>query len=250
MIQEPFAQGASPIHRTYPVLRVILATIYSFSVALMHHFNALVPALVISLALAVAARLPVQPLLKRLGAAGLLLALVWILVPLTHGGDPMARLGMFTFSRSGVTLCLQVTLKVASILMAFIALVATMPIATLGHTIHRLGLPSKLVQLLLLAYRYIFVIELEFQRLYRAAKMRNFKPASNLHTYRTYAYMVGMLFVRASERAERVHNAMKCRGFSGRFYSLAEYAPTPWNYGLGIAMGLLNLVLIGLELTS
>ncbi len=248
MIQEPFAQGPSPIHRTYPGLRIILATVYSFSVALMHQFDALTLALFLSIALAVLARLPMRPLLKRLGAAGALLVLVWLLVPLTLSGDPMARLGILTVSRSGVELCLQITLKAIGILLIFIALVATMPIATLGHTLSRLGMSSKLVQLLLLAYRYIFVIEQEYQRLFRAAKMRNFRPASNLHTYRTYAYLVGMLFVRASERAERVHSAMKCRGFNGRFYSLAEYPPTRWNGGLAGAMVLFNLLLIGLEL--
>ena len=250
MIQEPFARGPSPIHRTSPGLRVILATIYSFTVALMHAPAGLALALIPALALAVLGRLPARPLLKRLAAAGGLLVLVWLLVPLTHDGDPVARLGILTVSRSGVQLCLQVTFKAIGILLIFSALVATISIATLGHTLNRLGMPSKLVQLLLLAYRYIFVIEQEYQRLFRAARMRNFRPASNLHTYRTYAYLAGMLFVRASERADRVHKAMKCRGFNGRFYSLADYPPTPWNAVLAGIVGLFNLLLIGLELAG
>jgi cobalt/nickel transport system permease protein len=104
--------------------------------------------------------------------------------------------------------------------------------------------------LLLLAYRYIFVIEQEYQRLYRAAKMRNFRPASNLHTYRTYAYLVGMLFVRASERARRVHLAMKCRGFTGRFHSLAHFAPTHWNTILATAVCCMSLILIAVEMAG
>jgi cobalt/nickel transport system permease protein len=107
-----------------------------------------------------------------------------------------------------------------------------------------------MVQLLLLAYRYIFVIEQEYQRLYRAAKMRNFRPASNLHTYRTYAYLVGMLFVRASERARRVHLAMKCRGFTGRFHSLAHYPPTRWNAVLATAVCGMSLILIAMEISG
>ncbi len=78
----------------------------------------------------------------------------------------------------------------------------------------------------------------------RAVKIRNFRPATNLHTYRTYAYLVGMLFVHASERARRVHLAMKCRGFEGRFYSLDHFSPTPWNYVLALAVGGMSLVLI------
>ncbi|MEZ4551583.1 MAG: cobalt ECF transporter T component CbiQ, partial [Desulfobacterales bacterium] len=34
---------------------------------------------------------------------------------------------------------------------------------------------------------------------------------------------VGMLLIRASERADRVYNAMRCRGFKGTYYSLTEF---------------------------
>ena len=248
MIQEPFANGFSPIHRTNPVLRVALATLFSFSVAVMHDLAALAAALGVAVTLTLLVRLPSGPLIKRLGAAAGLLLLVWVVVPATYGGAAMAHLGPLQISRAGTFLCLEITFKALTILLAFIALVATMDTATLGHTLNRIGIPEKLVLLLLLAYRYIFVIEQEYQRLYRAARIRNFNPGTNLHTYRTYAYLMGMLFVRASERAGRVHHAMKCRGFSGRFHTLAEYAPTAWNRGLAAGMIMANLLIIGLEI--
>lgn len=248
MIQEIFAQGDSVIHRSRPTLRLGLAIVYSFVLAVMHDIAALGVGLAFSCVMAVAARLPLKPLAARLAATAGFLVVVWILLPLTYAGDPLATLGPLTVSRPGVVLCLTITIKSMAILIAFTALVTTMPTATLGHALHRFKVPDKLVQLLLLAYRYIFVIEQEYQRLYRAAKMRNFKPASNLHTYRTYAYLVGMLFVRASERARRVHLAMKCRGFTGRFHSLAHYTPTGWNIALATVVGLMNLLLILLEI--
>ena len=45
-----------------------------------------------------------------------------------------------------------------------------------------------------------------------------------MHTYKTIAYLVGMLLVRSCDRAERVHNAMLCRGFRGRLYSLSGFS--------------------------
>ncbi len=56
-----------------------------------------------------------------------------------------------------------------------------------------------------------------------SAKVRAFRAGTNMHTYRTYAHMVGMLLVRSADRGERVHRAMICRGFSGRFYSLKTF---------------------------
>jgi cobalt/nickel transport system permease protein len=49
-------------------------------------------------------------------------------------------------------------------------------------------------------------------------KARAFRPAFSLHTYRSYANLVGMLLVRSVDRAERVHAAMLCRGYTGRFW--------------------------------
>jgi cobalt/nickel transport system permease protein len=122
-----------------------------------------------------------------------------------------------------VQLAAQITLKSNAIVLAFMALVATMPFSTVGHALHWLRVPDKVVHLMLMTYRYIFVLEQEYQRLSRAARIRGFQPGTNLHTYRTYAYLVGMLFVRAIDRAERVRRAMICRGFKRKFYSLQDF---------------------------
>jgi cobalt/nickel transport system permease protein len=149
-------------------------------------------------------------------------------------------------TRPGVMLSAQITLKTIALMLAFMALVATMTVDTLGHSLNRLRLPDKMIHMLLITYRYLFVLEQEYQRLVRAMKIRNFHPKTNLHSYRTYAYLVGMLFVRASERARRVHSAMICRGFSGRFFSLREFEPHRVNpvFCLGTVSSLLLLSIL------
>ena len=105
-------------------------------------------------------------------------------------------------------------------------LVASTAIFTLGHAMHKLRVPKKLVHLFFFTYRYIHVIHREYLRLVHAIKIRGFSPGTNMHTYKTFAYLVGMLLVRSSDRAERVHNAMRCRGFRGRLYSLSQFSLT------------------------
>jgi cobalt/nickel transport system permease protein len=85
-------------------------------------------------------------------------------------------------------------------------------------------LPDKLCHLLLFTYRYLYVFELEFQRLVQAMKIRGFQPRTELQTYRSYAYLAGMLLVRSFDRAENVYQAMLCRGFHGVFYSLKTFS--------------------------
>jgi cobalt/nickel transport system permease protein len=120
-----------------------------------------------------------------------------------------------------------------------------MPFSTLGHAIYRLRVPEKIVYLLLMTYRYIFVIEEEYLRLMRAAKIRGFRPGNNANTYRTYSYVIGMLFVRATARAERVHQAMRCRGFNGKFYSLQEFQIDSASWAFAIMM---TAIIVGLAL--
>jgi cobalt/nickel transport system permease protein len=236
MIHEPFAISDSMIHRLDPRIRLILTVLYSFVVALSYRFSVLIPAVILSSILILLSQVRIQEVLKRLVVVNALILLLWLLLPFTFKGQTLARIGSLAIYHPGVILAAQITLKSNAILLAFIALIATMTLATLGHALHRIGVPVKIVQLLLMTYRYVFVIEQEYQRLIRAAKIRGFRPGTNANTYRTYAYVIGMLFVRAAARAERVHQAMLCRGFSGKFYSLQEFCADRQSWIFSILM--------------
>jgi cobalt/nickel transport system permease protein len=224
MLEEPFATGHSQIHRLDPRLKVLFATVYSFIVALSDRFPSLFAALALSFLMIGLARLNIREVAKRVLIVNGLILFFWLVLPLTFEGVVLFYLGPFAVTREGLLISARITLKSNAILLAFVALIASTSIATLGHALNRLRIPEKIVHLLLLTYRYVFVIEQEYQRLVRATKIRGFRPKSNMHTYRTYAYLIGMLFVRASERAARVHQAMLCRGFKGKFYCLREFS--------------------------
>ncbi|HWR90780.1 MAG TPA: cobalt ECF transporter T component CbiQ [Desulfobacterales bacterium] len=223
MLREPFAVGDSAVHRLDPRIRIASAVIYSCATALCRELPALLAALALSAGLVAIARLRTAEVLKRLLVVNGLVLFIWVVVPFTFPGETLVRIGPLGAAREGVELATQITLKSNAIVLALIALVATMPFATVGHALHRLRVPDKIVHLLLMTYRYIFVLEQEYLRLARAAAIRGFRPGTNLHTYRTYAYLVGMLFVKAIDRAERVRWAMLCRGFKRKFYSLHEF---------------------------
>jgi cobalt/nickel transport system permease protein len=245
MINEPFAIGESIIHRLDPRIRLCLTVLYVFVVALSYRFSVLVLALGVSIILILISRLRVQEVLKRLAIVNTLILLLWLLMPFSFKGEVLARIGSFAIYRPGVILAAQITLKSNAILLAFIALIATMSFSTLGHAMYRLKVPEKIVYLLLMTYRYIFVIEEEYLRLMRAAKIRGFQPGTNANTYRTYSHVIGMLFVRAAARAERVHQAMLCRGFNGKFYSLQEFQTNAASWVFAILM---TTIIVGLAL--
>ncbi len=247
MLDEPFAAGNSVIHRIDPRFRVVASIVYSLVVAVVYTFPALFTAFFFSLCLIASARLDLRRVLKRLVLVNGFVLMFWLLLPFTAEGEILYRLGPIAVYRPGVILAAQITLKSNAILMALIALVSTMSFATLGHAMNRLKFPEKFVFLFLLTYRYIFVIEQEHKKIWRAVKIRGFSPATSLHCYKTYAYMIAMLFIRASARADRVYRAMKCRGFSGRFYTLAEFGASGGNLIFSVTVSLATVAIIALE---
>jgi cobalt/nickel transport system permease protein len=250
MISEPFAVGSTLIHRLDPRIRVGLTVLYAFVVALAYQFPVLTAALVLSSTLIAISRVSIKEVLRRMVIANTLLLLLWLVLPFTFNGKVLTRIGSFAIYYPGVVIAAQITLKSNAILLAFIALIATMPLATLGHALHRLGVPEKIVHLLLLTYRYLFVIEQEYLRLIRAVKIRGFRPGTNTNTYRTYSYIIGMLFIRAAARAERVHQAMLCRGFNGKFYSLQEFQTTAASWIFSIVMTIFIIALVVMEVSK
>ena len=236
MIREPFVDGTSWIHRMDPGLRIVCATAFAVVAAVASGYATLAMALVTAAALVMAAGLPWKTVLRHLLPLAAFLALIWALVPFTYGGETMGTWGPLHISAAGVALCVRITMKSTAIVLSMMALVGTIRIANIGHALEGLRVPAKLIFLLLMTYRYIFVIETEYHRLQRAAKIRGFRPKTSLHTYRTFAYFLGVLFIRASSRAERVAQAMKCRGFNGRYYCLCEYPRHAGNWWFGGAM--------------
>jgi cobalt/nickel transport system permease protein len=250
MLSETFATGDSFIHNLDPRTRIIFATIYCFVVAISDHFPVLLTAVGVSLALVIMSGLRLKEIGRRMVMVNGLILLLWVVVPLTFGGETLFKIGWLDVSRQGVSLSARITLKSNAILLAFISLIATMTFATLGYALKELMVPPKITHLLLMNYRYVFVIEQEYQRLIRAAKIRGFQPKTSLHTYRTYAYVIGMLLVRAANRAQRVHQAMLCRGFKGSFYSLQEFKRDRKEWLFSILMTIIIIGLIMMEWTK
>jgi len=71
--------------------------------------------------------------------------------------------------------------------------------------------------------RYLSEIRREYGWMRNAMTMRTFQPGTNMRTYKAYARLVGLLLVISYEKAEAVHAAMLCRGFTGRFYALDDH---------------------------
>ena len=223
MVAEEFSSGNSFFHDLDPRIKIAVATLFSIIVAIADRTEVLLSALLFSACCIVVSRLPLKRGMRRLFLVNGFILLLWILLPFTYPGKTLFSLGPLDASGEGIRYALTITIKSNAIILACIALLGTTPIFTLAHALRHLYVPDKLIQLLFFSYRYIHVIYLEYVRLVNAMKMRCFHPRSDLHTYKTYAHLVGMMALKSYDRSERVHDAMLCRGFRGKFWVLDHF---------------------------
>lgn len=112
--------------------------------------------------------------------------------------------------------------KISTLTVVLVALVDSTPLPELGQGAAGLGTPRLFVHLVLLTDRYVVVIADEFVRLRRALRVRGHVSRLDRRGFATVGQVIGTLFVRGHERAERVHHAMAARGFDGVFRSLSS----------------------------
>jgi cobalt/nickel transport system permease protein len=246
-ITEPFSQGTSLAHRLDPRGKLVVAVLFAVVMAVATNYAAALAGLALALFCLALARLPWKKVAARLLVVNSFIFFLWLVLPLTYPGEAALRLGPLTVTRPGLFFAGLITLKSNAIIMALMALIATVPVVTLGQAMQRLRLPDKLCHLLLFTYRYLHVFEQEFHRLVTALKIRGFQPRTDLHTYRTYAYLAAMLLVRSYDRADRVYQAMLCRGFHGHFYSLRTFSWQRRDQVFGVLSLLALLALFFLE---
>ncbi|NLX56579.1 MAG: cobalt ECF transporter T component CbiQ [Planctomycetaceae bacterium] len=150
------------------------------------------------------------------------LAASWL--PFMHGA-PAVELwgGAVRLSVSGLWLFAGVVMKSLLGAGAAVLLALTTPLPQLAAALRKLGAPVILVDTLTLTYRYLFVLVEEAGRLRRAAAARGYRPRW-LGQALLIGRLVGQLFLRSYERAERVHGAMVQRGYRGFMPTAHELA--------------------------
>ncbi len=96
--------------------------------------------------------------------------------------------------------------------LAMLLLTWTTPFHDLLQELRRLKLPPVMLTTLALMYRYLPVLAEESRRMRRARASRTFSPRRRL-AWHTLSAIVGQLFVRSADRAERIYLAMCARGW-------------------------------------
>jgi cobalt/nickel transport system permease protein len=206
----------SAVHRLDP--RAKLLTTLVFIIVVISHdkyaFAALLPYLIFPVSLLILADLPAGYLVKKLLLVAPFAFFIGLFNPfldraivLQIGSLPVTG-GWLSFG--------SILLRFALTVGACLILVATTSFQGICYALEKFLAPRVFVLQLLFLYRYLFVLVEQTVRLVRARSLRTFQGRGL--GIKSYVPLLGQLLLRSMDRAQRIHLAMLCRGFTGEIY--------------------------------
>jgi len=196
---DTYSRLDSPVHRLPAALK--LATAVALVIA-----TVLLPVSQWAGFVAIASALAVVAALSRIPAAFLAKRLL-LLEPFVIGVAVLAL-----FQPRGWAVFLTLLLRTNLCLLTMILLSNTTPFSEVLRVLKRLRVPALLVTTLALMYRYLAVLVEETARMRRARASRTFARRRGA-AWHSIATIISQLFIRSTERAERIYAAMCARGW-------------------------------------
>jgi cobalt/nickel transport system permease protein len=209
------ALGDSPVHHLHPRVKILTTLIYSGVVISfpVSNVSGLVPLVLYPCLLMSISGTPVKSILSRFCVSlpfalmGGISSLILLREPVFYVGPCMVTAGMLSFT----SILLKTFLTVSAVLI----LIATTGFSEINWQLTRMGMPKILGLQFVMTWRYITVLLGEAAAMSTAYKLR--ASGQNGIKMKDMGSFLGQLLLRSFERAERVYQSMKCRGFTGVF---------------------------------
>jgi len=214
----------SVIHRLDPRIKVLVTFIFIVTVVSFGKYEVygLVPFFLFPAMLFSLGDIPVMFIMKKVLLVSSFAFFIGIFNPLLDR-QPMYLFYGVAVSGGWVSF-LSIMLKFFLTITSALLLIATTSFPGICHALQKFGIPDIFISQLLFIYRYLFVLVEEAMKVVRARDMRSFGNKGKGMT--AFTGIIGTLFLRTVERAERIYQAMLSRGFSGTLHALKPDALT------------------------
>jgi len=222
---DKFAYQDSPVHRLDSRVKFIVVLIFTAVVISLPRasLSILVCYAVGPFAVLVLGKIPLRFVFKHILIVSPFILVLALSCPLYDKTPVTIAFGPFSWHSSlGWMRCFTILGKFVVTMSALIALVSTTRFGDLLLGLQRLGLPKLLIIQLAFLYRYIFVLIDIAHHILRARAGRKLRNLSFNKELKIVAAMLGSLFIRSVDIAQRVNIAMHARGFDGNWRSLSK----------------------------
>ena len=225
--QDGLLQRIDPRVKILSLLGLLIAT------AFIRNIPALIAMYAVTLALAVASKLPLGFFVKR----------VWLFIPIFTGIVVLpATLSVITpgtivvplwtwhgtqvgITEQGLTAAGLIVMRVATSVSLVVLMTLTTPWTKLLAALRALMVPKIFILIIGMAYRYIFLLLTSVTDMFTARKARSVGNANTDYKegQRFVTSSAGALFGKAHSLSEEVHMAMVARGYTGDAKSLSGF---------------------------
>jgi cobalt/nickel transport system permease protein len=238
----------SLIHHLDPRIKIISFGVFVILIVMTGPASWLVFALYGALlsGLVLLSKVPVGYIFRRSLVVIPFVIMITLFIPFMKPGTTAGAYSLGPLSLSvtyeGLLIFWTVLIKAWFSLLCMILLTSTTSFPDLLKSLEKLKFPALMTMILSFMYRYAFVMEDEFMQMRQAKESRSVNREGWLN-FRATANMIGVLFIRAYERAETVYLAMCSRGFNGHIRTLHRFQLTHRDFAF-LAIMIVTLTVI------
>lgn len=214
---DELAEKKTSIHEIHPAVKIFITMSYIVIVLSFEKYDltGLIPFVFYPVILLGIAEIPFVAIFRR----------VLLLLPFVLGigafnilYDSSIHIVLYGLPVSGgIISFVALSLKGIFTMLAAFCLIGTTSIGKIAGCLRMIRIPRVFVTQLFLNYRYIGVLIDEASRIWQGYSLR--APLQKGVQLKNVGSLMGQLLIRSFDRAQRVYNAMKLRGFDGEYHT-------------------------------
>jgi len=240
----------SSIQRWDPRFKIVSLLVLMFSIALVKSIALVLAGLVAAVILLLLSRIPLDFIFQGLKWIVLFLMPFFVILPLTYPGEAELHFLGLPFAMEGLRLSTMIVIKAVAIVLIAYTIFGSRRFDINMIALQRLKCPPVFVQMILFAYRYIFLFMEEMERMDTAMKARGFVKQANLYTLKLMGNFIATLLIRSFERTERIYKAMLSKGYQGEFHTLVEFKAETRDIVKAVLVLALAIGLFGIDMMA
>ncbi len=241
---DKYSDRNSPVHRVDPRIKVLCVLTFIVLATTFMNVYSLIASLVILGGIVAVAHVPLAWGYSRALIVVPFAGTFALVKAFTVPGTVIASWGPLSVTAQGLAFAVVLLLRSYVCVLSIVLLTSTTPFSTLLASLERLHVPPLITSMLSFTYRYIFVFIDEGERLERAKTSRCIEGAAYSLRLRASARTIGMVFIRAYERGERIYQSMLARGFEGTINTLDSMHIRRYDVASGLCFVLATVAIV------
>jgi cobalt ECF transporter T component CbiQ len=206
-----------------PRARIVGIFALVLTVTLCRKLEAVAALFVAAIVIALASRVSVRTLVKRVwlivfGFTGLIALPALFITP----GDPIGSFGPLTITAQGARTAALLILRVETAVTLTTTLVLSTPWTQILRGLRSLWVPAEVITMLAMTHRYIFLLIETANQMFESRQSRMVGALSGAEQRRMAGRTAGVLLTKSMDLSSDVYLAMLSRGFSGDIRLLGD----------------------------